>query len=252
MISPEGAKSCVIDNGAMSDWFPLEQSVRQGGILSTWLYLLYIDELLDNLHELGVGAKIEDSDCGSPCHADDLTLVTLSKFGLDSMMSCCGKYSVKWRYDYNGDKCIVIVFGENAREWYRLKPLRTWRLGNKTVMEVSDCVHLGIIQDKFCQSSKRTIAAVQKLKSTLMSILGPGIQPAGFNPISSFKLYQSVCIPAALYGSEIWDSPSEKERMMLERAHRFCLKRMQGFARTTRTAVAQAMIGSLSIQAYGQ
>ena len=38
--------SCVMVNGILSDKFPVLQGVRQGGILSTWLYLLFIDELL--------------------------------------------------------------------------------------------------------------------------------------------------------------------------------------------------------------
>ena len=31
-------KSCVMHNGLISNWFSLEQSVRQGGVLSAWLY----------------------------------------------------------------------------------------------------------------------------------------------------------------------------------------------------------------------
>ena len=242
------ATSCVVVNDVRSAWFPLKQSVRQGGVLSTWLYLLFINELLDKLDGLGVGAKLDDLNCGSPCHADDLTLVTIRKYGLDRMLTCCKIYSTKWRYDYNGEKCSVVVFGESARQWALIKPSRKWFLGDDEIDESSSCIHLGVLQDKYSNSSKNIISAAQKLKNTLMSVLGPGIQPAGFNPISSFKLYNSVCLPRALYACEIWDVKTEKDNMILERAHRFCLKRMQGFPRLTRTAVAQAMLGSPSMQ----
>ena len=39
-------KSCVMHNGLMSNWFSLEQSVRQGGVLSAWFYILYVNDLL--------------------------------------------------------------------------------------------------------------------------------------------------------------------------------------------------------------
>jgi len=243
-------ESCVVENGICSPWFSIYQGVRQGGVLSTWLYLLYIDELLKSLVELGVGAKLDDVECGSPCHADDLTLVTLAKYGLDEMMLCSFRYSIKWRYEYNSEKCIVMVFGETAQEWERLKDNRKWTLGPKPVNEAASHTHLGILQDKYRSSTKTAITAAQKLKKTLMSILGPGLQPHKFNPISSNRIYRTVCLPRALYGSELWCNLSQQNIKILERAHRFCLKRMQGFGRLTRTATVQAMIGSISLKGF--
>ena len=36
-------KSAVLLNGITSSWFPVDQGVRQGGVLSTFLHNLYID-----------------------------------------------------------------------------------------------------------------------------------------------------------------------------------------------------------------
>ncbi len=50
--------SCVVVNGVRSSVFPLMQGARQGGIMSTWLYLLYIDELLNLLETSNLGSQV--------------------------------------------------------------------------------------------------------------------------------------------------------------------------------------------------
>ena len=53
-------KSCVLYDGLLSDWFHLKQSVRQGGILSAWLYILFINDLICELEQSGLGCYIGD------------------------------------------------------------------------------------------------------------------------------------------------------------------------------------------------
>ena len=40
----------VVANQTSSEWFPVSQGVRQGGVLSTFLYLVYIYDLLLNIY----------------------------------------------------------------------------------------------------------------------------------------------------------------------------------------------------------
>ena len=40
---------CVFLDGVISPWFSVLQSVRQGGVLSAWLYTLFMNELPDTL-----------------------------------------------------------------------------------------------------------------------------------------------------------------------------------------------------------
>ena len=53
-------QSCIYVNGVKSDWFPVNQGVRQGGILSTLIYYLLIDGLLDELEHSNLGTYILD------------------------------------------------------------------------------------------------------------------------------------------------------------------------------------------------
>ena len=50
--------SYVLVNGVKSQTFVVKQSIRQGGVTSTWYYLLFIDGLLQELQDSGTGCTI--------------------------------------------------------------------------------------------------------------------------------------------------------------------------------------------------
>ncbi len=53
----EGAKTTVKWEGLLSKSYICEQGVRQGGILSTDLYKVYVNDLLNRLSEMRSGAR---------------------------------------------------------------------------------------------------------------------------------------------------------------------------------------------------
>ena len=63
--------------------------------------------------------------------ADDLTLMSRLKRGLDSMLVQVHQYSLKWRHTFNERKTVVLTFGEDSR----LSQNREWSIGGKKVME---------------------------------------------------------------------------------------------------------------------
>ncbi len=83
-----------------------------------------------------------------------------------------------------------------------------------------------------------------------MSLTSNVLHPNGINPLSALKLYESVCLPSALYGCELWGKLSPSEMDKLEIAHRYCIKNMQCFPKRTRTDKALVMVGASSIECY--
>jgi hypothetical protein len=115
---------------------------------------------------------------------------------------------------------MITTVIESAAQWNRAKLERKWTLGNQNISECTSYLHLGQLIDKYMKSTSRTISAAQKLKNSLMSILGPGLQPQGFNPITSHKLYKLICLPRALYGAELRCDMTASEIMILERSQK--------------------------------
>ena len=96
--------SSVIWDNQQSKPFPCCQGVRQGGVLSPFLYCLFVDELLDNLAKSGFGVSIDDVYCGSPMFADNLALVASSPEELQPVLDIVATYADKWQYQLNADK----------------------------------------------------------------------------------------------------------------------------------------------------
>ena len=114
--------NCVMYNGYYSDWFPVLQGTRQGGVWSPFLYLVYINPLLDQL----VNSKL-GSHCCAPSFADDMTLLSFSSKTLQEMINIIYTYSCLWRYQYNPGKCAVVTFNESKRVFKRSsRPWVVW------------------------------------------------------------------------------------------------------------------------------
>ena len=96
--------SCVLWDGRCSTAFELKQGVRQGGILSPFLYCIFVDELLDQLSTAGYGVAISDIYCGAPMYADDIALV--ASF-LQAMLDIVHTYAQNWRCQLNSVKSVA-------------------------------------------------------------------------------------------------------------------------------------------------
>ncbi|KAH3852096.1 hypothetical protein DPMN_094593 [Dreissena polymorpha] len=53
--------------------------------------------------------------------------------------------------------------------------------------------------------------ACNKLRVTYLSIVNSGISPLSLNTSTSIKVYNSIVIPKALYGCELWTSISTED-----------------------------------------
>ena len=60
----------------MSDSFNIKQGVRQGGVLSTFLYQIYNNTLLKDLQKDNLGFSIGNTYVGCPTCADDIALLS--------------------------------------------------------------------------------------------------------------------------------------------------------------------------------
>ena len=66
------ARTVIKWEGQLSDVFDIGQGVPQGGIMSTDLYKVYENPLLDRLDDIFQGATIGEVKCAAPACADDV------------------------------------------------------------------------------------------------------------------------------------------------------------------------------------
>ena len=79
--------SQVIHKGHLSRVFYVHQSVSQGGVLSPWLYLLYLNDMLGEPRSLSGALRIGDTIVSFIAQADDVALLALSPRELQIMIN---------------------------------------------------------------------------------------------------------------------------------------------------------------------
>ena len=87
---------CVLLDGLISKAFPVKQGIRQGGVLSPWLYMCFNNDISESLNEIGCGVMVESiGQISNVTVADDLALISPRVKGLQRMIKKMEEYSNK-------------------------------------------------------------------------------------------------------------------------------------------------------------
>ena len=84
--------------------------VRQGGILSPYLFCVYADELTRTLNNVNAGCFVGASLVNHLMYADYLVLLAPSAAGLSLLLYACSYYGIEFDVKYNSTKSNVMVF----------------------------------------------------------------------------------------------------------------------------------------------
>ena len=114
----------------MSEYFSVSNGVKQGGVLSSMLFSLYIDLLLQKLEQSGVGCHINGNFMGVLSCADGITLIRPSIWGINKMLKIYNtiQFSRTNSILFNKKKTTCIKFGDIIKN------------GEKAFLDSSDLV----------------------------------------------------------------------------------------------------------------
>ena len=97
----------------LNDSFPIKQGVRQGGILSPFLYKTYINPCLVELKQHKLGLCIGNIYCGCPKCADDLAMLSDCENELQLMANVIKRHSKQDRVTIHLDKSNAVLIHQN-------------------------------------------------------------------------------------------------------------------------------------------
>ena len=111
--------------GGKSDWFKVEQGVRQGCVMSPWLFNLYMNHTVREAKErFSGGVKVEERNVQFLLFADDLMLVTVKKEDVERNLQILDNVMAKWQMKINwgilgelGDLVYLGTFPGILRQW---------------------------------------------------------------------------------------------------------------------------------------
>ncbi len=89
--------------------FKVTNGVRQGGILSPYLFNVYVDEMSEELKKCNVGCNLNGHLINHIMYADDLVLISPSSAGLSQLLHECEKLGTRHDLKYNAKKSAVMI-----------------------------------------------------------------------------------------------------------------------------------------------
>ena len=236
---------CAVNiDGVLSEWFSPSQGVHQGEFMSTYLYCIYNNDLLEELLDVACPLKINNHILTCPAFADDVAIVSKSSASLQHKVDIAKCHSRKWRYNLSIPKIRIVAFNPITKG----QPCKI-TLDNQLLQCVDGHLHVGV---PLCASvaAERTFCdeRVRQHRTFCCMVQGIGSATQGINPITASKLYWAVALPRLLYGCEVWGI-SDQHISLFQKAHEWAARAFQGLPAHSPALAATGMLGWLSIEA---
>ena len=101
---------CVKWGKVTSSTFKVSNGVRQGGVLSPFLFNIYVDCISKRLNVTKIGCVLGNSIVNHIFYADDLVLISPSLKGLQKLMNICYDYGTNIDILFNETKTKCVIF----------------------------------------------------------------------------------------------------------------------------------------------
>ena len=237
-------KCAVFIGNENGDWFNIERGVHQGAPFSMWLYMVFVNDLLDVLCSNSIGVHINDVNVTSPAHADDIATMAMYKIGINRLLTLAFEYSLKWQYYYNLDKIVYMRWGADD------SPNIPVVMGGTVVKHVKSWEHVGVTLCTDMAEHKADIKKrVNKAQGKLLASKGIGSHSIPVSVTVLSHIYWSVSVPSLTYGYDVLPL-SESDIALLDNAHRKNAKIVQNVSVMAATPAPLAPIGWLTMKSY--
>ena len=228
--------SVVKWNDTFSRPFRVTSGVRQGGILSPRIFVVYVDDLIIALRKSGVGCHIVEQFVAAIMYADDLALLAPTRSSLQRLLNICQNYGTEWCITYNSSKTTAMMMGKS------LTPAPLY-LNGSSVAYVSEFKYLGIhvlAGKSFSSSATKPLSSFRCSANTILNVLNKPSKPV------LLKLLYSNCVPIMTYASEI-SAHTAQEKIDMNVALNDCIRKIFTYDRWESTRELRKSYGYSSI-----
>jgi len=199
-------------NSSFSYYVKLNAGVRQGGILSPYLFAIFVDSVLIKLGNSNLGCHIGRMCFNSIMYADDLLLMAISLRDLQAMVNLCLDEFDCLDLNINIKKSMCLRIGnkhtENVASIFIKDQVLEWK---------QEIRYLGV----WFVSAKNFKCSYQNARQKFFSALNGIFSKVGTkaSPAVLLSLVNSYCLPVLLYGIEAIQI-NAKHRNGMENAYR--------------------------------
>jgi hypothetical protein len=198
------SKSSIIVkfNNEKSEIIKTSEGVKQGGILSPFLFNFFIDDLLRVCLGKELGAKVGGSNLSIIGYCDDLIIMSPTEAHAQILLQLSEKYAEEWKMDFNPKKSVSLTFGKYTSE-------TDFKLKGTMLPKVEQISYLGLPLS-VNQSYDFFDDKMKKVEKSFYSLYGLGCKPRHLSPFSVAFIYKQYCQSIIRYGMECLHLPASK------------------------------------------
>ena len=206
--------------GETAEWFEIQKGVRQGCILSPYLFNIYAENIMRNVMNDDNSENYDPLTIGGKSipqlrYADDTVLLSTSKEGLENLIKSTKKHSEDQHLYLNTQKTKIM-----STEKSKCSPKII--INNEELQNVESYEYLGSTVsnngDCYKEISRRLAIAIRKL-NTMKNLWQSTSKEL------KLKVLRSCIFPVATYGCESW-TITQKIRKKIESFETKCYRRI--------------------------
>ena len=193
-------KCAVKVNHTQTDWFSVTSGLKQGCILSTLLFNLYINDLSDALSKLSKGILVDNTYINHLCYADDLALIAENENDLQCLLDIVSVWCNRNCMSVNFSKTKVIHFRNQSVD----KSAFQFKCGELNINYADSYKYLGLVLNEYLNYSV-TAKYVAQSATRALGLLISKFKQSGGMPFDVYKkLYYTTVWSVISYGAAVW------------------------------------------------
>jgi exonuclease III len=199
-----------------TNWFNIGKGVRQGCILSPYLFNLYAEHIMRKagIDEAAGGIKIGGRNINNLRYADDTTILAETADDLQCLLRKVKEESAAARLKLNMKKTFVMTNG----------PIQEFHIDNDQVEIVKEFIFLGssISTDGNCSNEiKRRLLMGRKAMVSLDKL----IKSKDVSLATKIRVIKTMVFPVTTYGCESW-TIKQADRRKIDAFELWCWRRL--------------------------
>ena len=182
-------------NGTYGDSFRIMNGVRQGGCLSSLLFAYYINQVIVEIKNTGIGCKLLNETTNIIAFADDIILLAPTFAGLRKLLGKTYEIVDRLCLTINVKKSKYIIFKHKRT----VKAQNVLKIGRLNLEKVSNITYLGIVLSEDLDLSCDVDRTVRSFLGQFNSLMNK------FNFLSGSTLgflFKTYC--CSFYGVNLW------------------------------------------------
>jgi len=220
---------------SVSDSFTTSNGIKQGGLLSPFLFNIYVDCINEALADSGIGCRVGETCMNTISYADDMVLMTPHAGSLQMLVNICERVAPELDIQYNTDKsvCMLIKSGHE-----RIAYTQDIRLNGVNLQFVQSFPYLGHI----ITSGGKDNEDIQKEYRKLNAAGNQLIRKFSFCTTEvKCQLFKTYCY--SIYCNSLWSSFTLQCINKLRVAYNDIFRRLIGVPRWTSASMVFAFHG---------